>query len=179
LWFGAERASSKSSSSVSRATGSGPYTLCVRRVRIASSTSTRAKLANRLRRHAVWNRPRDRRLDRHRRGDGASPEDARVRRGRRGAKDEDAERPEGQGVRTVRIDVTDSDQIAAARDELADITLAGLVNYAGIAVAAPREFLPVDRLLQQLEINLIGQAAPAAHPERARPHAARGERERQ
>ena len=74
-------------------------------------------------------------------------------------KDEDAERLEGQGVRTVRIDVTDAGQIAAARDELGDRPLAGLVNNAGIAVAAPLEFLPMDRLRQQLEINLIGQAA--------------------
>jgi NAD(P)-dependent dehydrogenase (short-subunit alcohol dehydrogenase family) len=74
-------------------------------------------------------------------------------------KDEDADRLEGRSVRTVRIDVTDSGQIAAARDELGDIALAGLVNNAGIAVAAPLEFLPMDRLRQQLEINLIGQAA--------------------
>ncbi len=74
-------------------------------------------------------------------------------------KDQDAERLEGQGVRTVRIDVTDAGQIAAARDELGDVALAGLVNNAGIAVAAPLEFLPVERLRQQLEINLIGQAA--------------------
>jgi len=74
-------------------------------------------------------------------------------------KDEDAERLEGRGIRTVRIDVTDSGQIAAARDELGDVALAGLVNNAGIAVAAPLEFLPVDRLRQQLEINLIGQVA--------------------
>jgi NAD(P)-dependent dehydrogenase (short-subunit alcohol dehydrogenase family) len=74
-------------------------------------------------------------------------------------KDEDAERLEGRGLRTTRIDVTDADQIAAARDELGDEPLAGLVNNAGIAVAAPLEFLPIDRLRQQLEINLIGQAA--------------------
>jgi NAD(P)-dependent dehydrogenase (short-subunit alcohol dehydrogenase family) len=74
-------------------------------------------------------------------------------------KDEDAERLEGQGLRTTRIDVTDADQIAAARDALGDEPLAGLVNNAGIAVAAPLEFLPIDRLRQQLEINLIGQAA--------------------
>jgi NAD(P)-dependent dehydrogenase (short-subunit alcohol dehydrogenase family) len=74
-------------------------------------------------------------------------------------KDEDAERLEARGVRTVRIDVTDPDQIAAARDELGEVALAGLVNNAGIAVAAPLEFLPVDRLRQQLEINLIGQMA--------------------
>lgn len=74
-------------------------------------------------------------------------------------KDEDAERLEGRGVRTVRIDVTDAGQIAAARDELGERPLAGLVNNAGIAVAAPVEFLPIDRLRQQLEINLIGQVA--------------------
>ena len=74
-------------------------------------------------------------------------------------KDEDAERLEGRGIRTVRIDVTDAGQIAAAREELGDAPLAGLVNNAGIAVAAPLEFLPMDKLRQQLEINLIGQAA--------------------
>jgi NAD(P)-dependent dehydrogenase (short-subunit alcohol dehydrogenase family) len=74
-------------------------------------------------------------------------------------KDEDAERLEGLGLRTARIDVTDADQIAAAREELGDQPLAGLVNNAGIAVGAPLEFLPIDRLRQQLEINLIGQIA--------------------
>jgi NAD(P)-dependent dehydrogenase (short-subunit alcohol dehydrogenase family) len=74
-------------------------------------------------------------------------------------KDEDAERLEALGLRTVRIDVTDAGQIAAARDELGDEPLAGLVNNAGIAVAAPLEFLPIDKLRQQLEINLIGQVA--------------------
>ena len=74
-------------------------------------------------------------------------------------KDDDAERLDGRGIRTIRIDVTDAGQIAGARDELADTPLAGLVNNAGIAVAAPLEFLPVDKLRQQLEVNLIGQAA--------------------
>lgn len=74
-------------------------------------------------------------------------------------KDEDAERLEGRGVRTVRIDVTNPDQIAAARDELGDAPLAGLVNNAGVAVAAPLEFLPIEQLRYQLEINVIGQAA--------------------
>jgi NAD(P)-dependent dehydrogenase (short-subunit alcohol dehydrogenase family) len=74
-------------------------------------------------------------------------------------KDDDAERLEGRGIRTIRVDVTDAGQIAAAREELADAPLAGLVNNAGIAVAAPLEFLPVDKLREQLEVNLIGQAA--------------------
>ena len=33
------------------------------------------------------------------------------------------------------------------------------MNNAGIAVAAPLEFIPLDRLRQQLEVNLIGQVA--------------------
>src|SRR6185295_4750516 len=33
------------------------------------------------------------------------------------------------------------------------------VNNAGIAVAAPLEFLPIDQLRHQLEINVIGQVA--------------------
>jgi NAD(P)-dependent dehydrogenase (short-subunit alcohol dehydrogenase family) len=74
-------------------------------------------------------------------------------------KDEDAERLAGRGLRTVKLDVTDVDSIAAARAELGDGPLAGLVNNAGIAVAAPLEFLPLDQLRHQLEVNLIGQVA--------------------
>jgi NAD(P)-dependent dehydrogenase (short-subunit alcohol dehydrogenase family) len=74
-------------------------------------------------------------------------------------REEDAERLRGAGLRTVKLDVTDADSIAAARAELDDGPLAGLVNNAGIAVAGPLEFLPLDQLRQQLEINLIGQVA--------------------
>jgi NAD(P)-dependent dehydrogenase (short-subunit alcohol dehydrogenase family) len=74
-------------------------------------------------------------------------------------KDEDAERLRSQGLRTVKLDVTDVDSIAAARAELGDAPLAGLVNNAGIAVASPLEFLPLDQLRHQLEVNLIGQVA--------------------
>jgi NAD(P)-dependent dehydrogenase (short-subunit alcohol dehydrogenase family) len=74
-------------------------------------------------------------------------------------KDDDAERMEGLGLRTVKLDVTDPDGIASARESLGDEPLTGLVNNAGIAVAAPLEFLPIDRLRQQLEVNLIGQIA--------------------
>jgi NAD(P)-dependent dehydrogenase (short-subunit alcohol dehydrogenase family) len=74
-------------------------------------------------------------------------------------KDEDAERLRGHGLRTVGLDVTDADSIAAGRDELAGRPLAGLVNNAGVAVAAPLEFLPLDQLRRQLEVNLIGHVA--------------------
>jgi NAD(P)-dependent dehydrogenase (short-subunit alcohol dehydrogenase family) len=74
-------------------------------------------------------------------------------------KEEDAERLAVSGLRTVRIDVTESESIAAAHADLGDGPLAGLVNNAGIAVAAPLEFLPLDQLRHQLEVNLVGQVA--------------------
>jgi NAD(P)-dependent dehydrogenase (short-subunit alcohol dehydrogenase family) len=74
-------------------------------------------------------------------------------------KDEDAERLRAAGVRALKLDVTEPDSIAAARAELGEGPLAGLVNNAGIAVAAPLEFLPLDQLRRQLEINLVGQLA--------------------
>ena len=74
-------------------------------------------------------------------------------------RDEDAERLESQGLRTVRLDVTDDSQIAAARKAIGDGPLAGLVNNAGVAVGAPLEFVPLDELRRQLEVNLIGQVA--------------------
>jgi NAD(P)-dependent dehydrogenase (short-subunit alcohol dehydrogenase family) len=73
--------------------------------------------------------------------------------------DEDAERLARSGLRTIKLDVTDSDQIAAVRTELGAGTLTGLVNNAGIAVAAPLELVPVDQLRRQLEVNLVGQVA--------------------
>jgi NAD(P)-dependent dehydrogenase (short-subunit alcohol dehydrogenase family) len=74
-------------------------------------------------------------------------------------KEEDAERLGRSGIRSVMLDVTDTGQIGAVRAELGDSALAGLVNNAGIAVAAPIEFLPIEQLRRQLEINLVGQVA--------------------
>jgi len=72
---------------------------------------------------------------------------------------EDAERLRSAGLRTVTLDVTDPESIAAARSALGDGPLAGLVNNAGIAVAGPLEFLPLEQLRRQLEVNLVGQVA--------------------
>jgi NAD(P)-dependent dehydrogenase (short-subunit alcohol dehydrogenase family) len=74
-------------------------------------------------------------------------------------KEEDAERLRSRGLRTVKLDVTDPASIAAAREELGEAPLTGLVNNAGVAVAGPLEFLPLDQLRLQLEINLVGQVA--------------------
>jgi NAD(P)-dependent dehydrogenase (short-subunit alcohol dehydrogenase family) len=76
--------------------------------------------------------------------------------------DDDAERLRGERVEPLKLDVTDAASIASARDQTEKATggrLAGLVNNAGIAVAAPLEYIPIERLREQLEVNLIGQVA--------------------
>lgn len=79
---------------------------------------------------------------------------------------EDAEAVHGElGERVVPalLDITDPDAVAAAAElvdsEVGDRGLAGLVNNAGIAVAAPLEFLPPAELRRQLEVNVVGQHA--------------------
>ncbi len=74
-------------------------------------------------------------------------------------KDEDEDRLRAAGLGTVKLDVTDPAQIEALRAQFADQPLAGLVNNAGVAVAGPLEFLPIESFRQQIEINLIGQVA--------------------
>src|SRR5688500_3137446 len=80
-------------------------------------------------------------------------------------REEDAERlrSERAFIEPVRIDVTDADSIASARDRVGEAVgaagLAGLVNNAGIAVPGPLEHLPIDELRRQLEVNLVGQVA--------------------
>jgi NAD(P)-dependent dehydrogenase (short-subunit alcohol dehydrogenase family) len=74
-------------------------------------------------------------------------------------KQEDAERLRSQGATPLMLDVAQSDSIAAARAELGDRPLAGLVNNAGIGVSGPLEHLPIDNLRHQIEVNLIGQLA--------------------
>ena len=63
----------------------------------------------------------------------------------------------------VMIDVVDPESIAAAAKTISasvgDTGLAGLVNNAGIVVSGPLEFVAVDAIRQQLEVNVIGQIA--------------------
>jgi NAD(P)-dependent dehydrogenase (short-subunit alcohol dehydrogenase family) len=77
-------------------------------------------------------------------------------------RDEDAERIAAvPGIDAVRLDVTDPASIAAAAERAGDGDggLAGLVNNAGVAITGPLEFMPIEELRRQLEINVIGQVA--------------------
>lgn len=66
----------------------------------------------------------------------------------------------GPRLHWLLLDVTDGAMIARAgeivRAVQEDQALAGLVNNAGIAVGGPLEYLPVERLRTQLEVNVIG-----------------------
>lgn len=81
-------------------------------------------------------------------------------------RDEDGERLKAAANGTltpIRIDVTKHDEIAAAAETVGaavgDGGLWGLVNNAGIVVAGPLEFVPIEELRKQLEINVVGQMA--------------------
>src|SRR5262245_50365548 len=74
-------------------------------------------------------------------------------------RDEDAERLRDRGLTPIRLDVTMPKQVAAARAEIGDEPLAGLVNNAGINRSGPLEFVPIEDLRRQLEVNVIGQLA--------------------
>jgi len=73
--------------------------------------------------------------------------------------DEDEDRLKAAGLDTLKLDVTDAGHIDALRAQFAERPLAGLVNNAGVAMAGPLEFLPIESFRRQIEINLVGQVA--------------------
>jgi len=64
---------------------------------------------------------------------------------------------------SLMLDITNTEAISAAVQTIAaDVGnegLAGLVNNAGIGVMGPLEYVPINRLRLQLEVNLIGHVA--------------------
>lgn len=71
-------------------------------------------------------------------------------------------REEARGVsaiETVIVDITDPADVAALGVRFAGRGLAGLVNNAGVSVVGPLEFLPVDDLRRQFEVNLFAHLA--------------------
>ena len=84
-------------------------------------------------------------------------------------RDEDAEAllaVASERLSPLRLEVTDAASIAAAAREVAQVLdgapLHGLVNNAGIAWTAPLEFVQVDDLRRQFEVNVFGVAAVTA-----------------
>src|SRR5438874_93678 len=75
-------------------------------------------------------------------------------------KDADGEalRAESSRIEPVILDVTDQSSIDAAVKGIGD-ELYGLVNNAGITVAGPLEYLPVDEIRRQFEVNVFGHLA--------------------
>jgi NAD(P)-dependent dehydrogenase (short-subunit alcohol dehydrogenase family) len=65
------------------------------------------------------------------------------------------------GVAPLQLDVTDAEQIRDAAHIVHEngSTLRGVVNNAGIAVPGPLEFLPIDELRRQFEVNFFGALA--------------------
>lgn len=80
-------------------------------------------------------------------------------------RDEDGEKLQAQATRrlkAIKLDITNSEQVREAAetvDKEADGRLAGLVNNAGILVAGPLEFIPIDEVRRQMEVNVVGQVA--------------------
>jgi short-subunit dehydrogenase len=58
-------------------------------------------------------------------------------------------------VEPVLVDITEPAQVRALAERVGDRPLAGLVNNAGVSVSGPLEFMPLDELRRQLEVNLV------------------------
>jgi NAD(P)-dependent dehydrogenase (short-subunit alcohol dehydrogenase family) len=68
-----------------------------------------------------------------------------------------------RGLEPLIIDVSDQSSIDAAAKIVDEAVgpdgLSGLVNNAGVAISGPLEYLPIEDLRKQLEVNVIGQIA--------------------
>ncbi|MEA2477300.1 MAG: hypothetical protein QOC87_1499 [Actinomycetota bacterium] len=82
---------------------------------------------------------------------------------RKEADAEDLRKNGSDRMSPIIVDITDHDSIGAAfadvEARLAGRPLQGLVNNAGITVSGPAEFVPIDEVRRQFEINLFGHMA--------------------
>jgi NAD(P)-dependent dehydrogenase (short-subunit alcohol dehydrogenase family) len=74
--------------------------------------------------------------------------------------DNDGLRLQALGARAVRMDVTDSESITRARDQVSEdlrgTPLVGVINNAGVAAAGPLELLAADEFRATFEVNVFG-----------------------
>jgi NAD(P)-dependent dehydrogenase (short-subunit alcohol dehydrogenase family) len=97
---------------------------------------------------------------------------------RKASDGEQLQRDAGPGLHPVIMDVTDGGSIQAAVARVSEIlagsNLDGLVNVAGIGLAAPLEFVTQDDLRRMFDVNVFGQLAvtqaflPLLHRSRGR-----------
>lgn len=82
---------------------------------------------------------------------------------RKAADGESLRRRASERLVPVRLDISDETEIRQAAHNVIEALggdgLAGLVNNAGMVVGGMLEFLPLDALRHQLEVNVIGQIA--------------------
>jgi NAD(P)-dependent dehydrogenase (short-subunit alcohol dehydrogenase family) len=82
---------------------------------------------------------------------------------RKAADGESLRRRASERLVPVRLDITDETEVRQAarnvNEALGGAGLAGLINNAGIVVGGMLEFLPLDALRHQLEVNVVGQIA--------------------
>jgi NAD(P)-dependent dehydrogenase (short-subunit alcohol dehydrogenase family) len=82
---------------------------------------------------------------------------------RKSADGESLRRRASERLVPLRLEIADETEIGQASQRVIEALdgkgLAGLVNNAGIVVGGMLEFLPLDALRRQLEINVIGQIA--------------------
>lgn len=64
-------------------------------------------------------------------------------------------------IRALHLDVTDRAQIAEAFDQIraSGMTIDALINNAGIAMGGPLEYLPLDDIRKQFDVNVFGTLA--------------------
>jgi NAD(P)-dependent dehydrogenase (short-subunit alcohol dehydrogenase family) len=74
-------------------------------------------------------------------------------------KSDDAEAARTASLTPVMLDVTEESSVAEAVASMDADTLDGLVNNAGINVSGPLEFLPMEDIRRQFDVNLFGQIA--------------------
>jgi NAD(P)-dependent dehydrogenase (short-subunit alcohol dehydrogenase family) len=77
--------------------------------------------------------------------------------------DADARRTQSlhERIRPLHLDVTDELSVAAAAETInaCGLPLYATINNAGIAIGGPLEYLPIDALRNQFEVNVIGAIA--------------------